>query len=135
MIGLLVITHGTLAQSLLDAAATIVGPLPAAAALGVERGLDSAELERRFETLLIQLDDDGAGVLVLTDMFGGTPANLAARHLPLRRMEILNGVNLPMLLKCASCRGDMEIEALADYLVGYGREAIVSTRSVLRRRE
>src|SRR5512136_1816054 len=101
MIGVVVVTHGQLATELVNAAETIVGDLPqfAAVSIGWHDDVDDAREEIRQAIARVQ---GTSGVLVLTDMFGGTPSNLGLTFLETDKVEVITGVNLPMLIKLAS---------------------------------
>ena len=103
MIGVVVVTHGQLATELVNAAETIVGDLPRFAAVSIGWH-DAVELAREEIAQAVTRVDSGSGVIVLTDMFGGTPSNLAITFLAEGRVEVVTGVNLPMLLKLAGTR-------------------------------
>ena len=110
MIGLVVVTHGRLAEEFVAAAEHVVGPQQYVAAVSI--GPDD-DMEKRREDILkaAQDVDDGNGVIILTDMFGGTPSNLAISVMEKAKAEVIAGVNLPMLIKIASIR---ESKSLAD---------------------
>lgn len=113
MIGLVLVTHGRLADELVAAMEHVVGPQPNVAAVCI--GPDD-DMERRRNDILscVARCDDGAGVVVLTDMFGGTPSNLAISIMDKAKVEVIAGVNLPMLIKLASVRhSEPLIEAVA----------------------
>ena len=103
MIGLVIVTHGRLAEEFVHAMEHVVGPQAAVTAICI--GPDD-DMERRRRDILAACDkvNDGAGVILLTDMFGGTPSNLAISIMEQARIEVLAGVNLPMLVKLASVR-------------------------------
>ena len=104
MIGLVLVTHGRLALEFIDALEHIVGPQPNVAAICI--GPDDDMEERRKEIIdSVKAADQGEGVVLLTDMFGGTPSNLAISVLDQGRVEVIAGLNLPMLIKLASVRG------------------------------
>src|SRR3954470_9744852 len=98
MIGVVVVTHGQLATELVNSAETIVGELPRFAAVSIGWHEDTEDARTEIEQAITRVDD-GNGVLILTDMFGGTPSNLAMTFLAEGRVEVLTGVNLPMLIK------------------------------------
>ena len=103
MIGLVLVTHGNLAAELVAAMEHVVGPQPNVAAVCI--GPDDDMEQRRDDIMAcVSRCDDGAGVVVLTDMFGGTPSNLAISIMDKARVEVIAGVNLPMLIKLASVR-------------------------------
>jgi PTS system mannose-specific IIA component len=133
MVGLVVAAHGKLAEELLRTAEGVVGKLERASALSIAAG-SSMEQARAALDEAIRAVDDGDGVLVLTDMFGGTPANLALTFLD-GKIEVLTGVNLPMLLKLATCRAEkMGLEATAQLLTAYGQKNITLASELLRTR-
>ncbi len=104
MIGLVLVTHGRLGEEFLQALEHIVGPQEKAVAVCI--GPDDDMEERRQEIIdKVQATQDGQGVVLLTDMFGGTPSNLAISVLEQSDVEVVAGVNLPMLIKLASVRG------------------------------
>ncbi len=104
MIGLLIIAHGTLGESLVHCASHVMGKRPLyLRQLGVTIHDDPDEILPQAQDL-IRFLDQGAGVLILTDMFGATPANIASRLLMPRKVEGIAGVNLPMLIKALTYR-------------------------------
>ena len=109
MIGLVLVTHGRLAAEFVSALEHVVGPQRnvAAICIGPEDDMEG----RRKEILeAVARVDDGAGVVVLTDMFGGTPSNLAISIMDKAKVEVIAGVNLPMLIKLASVRSTKKLE-------------------------
>lgn len=106
MIGIVVVSHGKLARELVAAAEHVVGPQENFEAISIEADDDmEARREQIIETALAC--DQGKGVIILTDMFGGTPSNLAISVMPKGKIEVLAGVNLPMLIKLAEVRGEL----------------------------
>jgi PTS system mannose-specific IIA component len=103
MIGMVLVTHGRLADELVAALEHVVGPQPnvSTVCIGPE---DDMEQRRRDILDSVGKVDDGSGVVVLTDMFGGTPSNLAISIMDKAKVEVIAGVNLPMLIKLASVR-------------------------------
>lgn len=133
MIGLVVATHGRLAEELLRTAEGIVGPLEQCEGVSVAAGASMEDARTRLGEA-IQRVDRGEGVLVLTDMFGGTPANLALTFLD-EKLEVVTGVNLPMILKLATARaGDLALRAAAELVAGYGQKNITLASELLRGR-
>ena len=113
MIGMVLVTHGRLAAEFVAALEHIVGPQQAIAAICV--GPDDDMEQRRREILeSVARVENGDGVVLLTDMFGGTPSNLAISVLDRAKVEVIAGVNLPMLIKLARIRGE---QRLADAVV------------------
>ncbi len=104
MIGVVLVTHGRLAQEFIDALVHVVGPQQNIAAVCIGPD-DDMEQRRREIVESVAAVDGGKGVVLLTDMFGGTPSNLAISVLDQGRIEVVAGVNLPMLIKLASLRG------------------------------
>jgi PTS system mannose-specific IIA component len=123
VIGVVVVTHGQLARELVNAAEAIVGDLPqfSAVSIGWHDDVEDAREEIRQA---IQRMQDGSGVLMLTDMFGGTPSNLGMTFLEPEKVEVVTGVNLPMLIKLAGLRGEGSLTAVARELRDTGRKAI-----------
>ena len=132
-LGVVVVTHGQLATELVNSAEMIVGDLPhfTSVAIGWHDDVDRAreEIGRAIERVRAsgQPDATTAGapvpVLVLTDMFGGTPANLAVTYVS-PDVEVITGVNLPMLIKLARPQPGMDLQALAHEMREHGRNAI-----------
>jgi mannose PTS system EIIA component len=108
MIGLVLVTHGRLASEFVTAMEHVVGPQERveAIAIGPE---DDMEARRADIATAIAKVDDGKGVIVLTDLFGGTPSNLAISLLERGRVEVIAGINLPMLIRLASARKTMKV--------------------------
>ncbi|MDI7863017.1 PTS sugar transporter subunit IIA [Rhizobiaceae bacterium n13] len=114
MIGLVLVTHGKLAEEFRHAVEHVVGPQKfiETVSIGPEDDMD----QRRQDILeAVARADDGQGVIILTDMFGGTPSNLAISVMKSGTIDVIAGVNLPMLIKLAGVRGDNDMErALAE---------------------
>lgn len=114
MIGLVLVTHGRLAEEFRHALEHVVGPQEAVETVSI--GPDDDMDQRRVDIVdAIRRADDGHGVIILTDMFGGTPSNLSISVMENGRTEVIAGVNLPMLIKLAGIRGGDDMErALAE---------------------
>jgi PTS system mannose-specific IIA component len=123
MVGVVVVTHGQLATELVNAAETIVGDLPRFAAVSIGWHDDPEQARSEIAEAIARLDG-GSGVVVLTDMFGGTPSNLAMSLLDAGRVEVVTGVNLPMLIKLANLREDEGLQEIARRIREDGRNAI-----------
>jgi len=124
MVGILLITHGTLGESLLRAAAHTLGRAPERAeAIGVTAADAPESLLARSREALARVDD-GSGVLVLSDMFGATPANVAAKLLQNGRVEGLSGANLPMLVRALSHR-ELPLPELVEKACAGGCDGVV----------
>ena len=103
MIGLVLVTHGGLAREFIAATEHVVGPQSHIGAVCIEPEDDMDQRRKDILTAVAEVDD-GNGVIVLTDMFGGTPSNLAISIMDKAKVEVIAGVNLPMLIKLASIR-------------------------------
>jgi PTS system mannose-specific IIA component len=126
-----VVTHGQLATELLNAAEMIVGDLPGFSAVSIGWH-DDVDVARDAIDRAITKAGTGGGVLLLTDMFGGTPSNLGLTFLEAGRVEVVTGVNLPMLIKLAKAPVDTDLTALARDLCAHGRAAIRVASDLLR---
>ena len=135
-LGVVVVTHGQLATELVNSAEMIVGDLPhfTAVSIGWHEDVDQAreEIGRAIERVTVTGDDgQRGGVLVLTDMFGGTPANLAVTYVS-DHVEVITGVNLPMLIKLARPQKDADLLTIARDMREDGRNAIWVASDLLR---
>ncbi|HOP18508.1 MAG TPA: PTS sugar transporter subunit IIA [Parvularculaceae bacterium] len=123
MIGLVIVTHGRLAEEFLAAAEHVVGPQEKARAVSI--GADDDMEKRRADILAAAKEvDSGDGVIILTDMFGGTPSNLAISVMEKANAEVIAGVNLPMLIKLASIRADQDLKGAVAAAHDAGRKYI-----------
>ena len=124
MLQILVLTHGPLGKVLLESARTIAGETPNVSALVLEWGDTFEQAQEKVRAELDRLDA-GEGVLVLTDMYGGTPFNVARNLVRPGRVEIVTGVNLPMVLRL-SClnHGEPSLGEAAEWIQGKGQQAI-----------
>jgi mannose PTS system EIIA component len=123
MIGVLLVTHGRLADELKAATEHVVGPQASFRTVCIG---PSDDMEARREEILeaIKSVDTGKGVILLTDMFGGTPSNLAISAMGSGQVEVIAGVNLPMLIKLASVRGAASLSEAVDKAQEAGRKYI-----------
>jgi len=130
MIGLVIVTHGGLANEFRAALEHVVGPqkLLETVSIGPE---DDMELRRRDILSAVQRADGGSGVVLLTDMFGGTPSNLSISIMDEARVEVIAGVNLPMLIKLATIRSETELVKAVDLAKEAGRKYISVASQVL----
>lgn len=132
MIGILVVTHGQLARELVTAAEMIVGEIPnvAPVSIGWHDDPDDAQKEIREG---IERVETGDGTVVLTDMFGGTPSNLSLALLEKGRVEVVTGVNLPMLIKLVNLRSaeGLDLEKAARQVSAQGKESICIASELL----
>ncbi len=130
MIGLVLVTHGGLAREFLAALEHVVGRQSQAATISI--GPDDDMEKRRSEIVeAVREVDQGDGVIILTDMFGGTPSNLAISIMEKRSVEVVAGANLPMLIKLASVRGDKPIDEAVRIAREAGRKYIEVASALL----
>ena len=132
MIGVVVITHGQLATELVNAAEMIVGDLPQFTAVSIGWHEDVNDAREDIAQAIERVHGGDAGVLLLTDMFGGTPSNLGMTFLEKDRVEVITGVNLPMLIKLAGLRTSSDLLAVAKEMRDHGRNAIWVASDFLR---
>ena len=130
MIGLVLVTHGRLAQELLAAMEHVVGEQKQVRVVCMEADDDMEQRRQEIRHALEEVDT-GQGVLLLTDMFGGTPSNLAISFLERKGVEVLAGVNLPMLIKISSARGTQTLQETARLAQQAGRKYISIASQVL----
>ncbi len=129
-VGGVIVTHGSLANELLSAAETIVGDIQHITAVSIDWH-DDIEIAREEIGKAIERVDSGAGVLVLTDMFGGTPTNLVCTFLGSAPIEVVTGVNLPMVIKLADQQPDETLEIIARRVRDQGQKNIYLASEVL----
>jgi len=129
--GVVVITHGQLATELLNAAEMIVGDLPRFGAVSIGWHDDVTVAHAAIAAAIAKVDA-GGGVLLLTDMFGGTPSNLAMAFLDAGRVEVVTGVNLAMMIKLAKGADDTDVLTRARTLCDHGKSAIRVASDLLR---
>jgi len=123
MVGLLVVTHCDLGRELLNAAEFIVGSIDSADALSITETTGSEKMRKTIEGKVRDLNS-GKGVLILTDMFGGTPSNLSLSFLKARSVEVLTGVNLPMIIAIVQNRKTSTLNELAEKAQEAGKTGI-----------
>ncbi|MDP9196558.1 MAG: PTS sugar transporter subunit IIA [Pseudomonadota bacterium] len=133
MIGMVLVTHGRLAADFLAALQHVVGEQKQAAAVCIA---PEDDMNRRREEILecIRTVDSGAGVVILTDMFGGTPSNLAISLMDQANVEVLAGINLPMLIKLAGVRATEPLERAVASACEAGRKYINVASALLARK-
>ena len=131
MIGVVVVTHGQLATEFVNAAETIVGDLPHFTAVSIGWHDDVQDARAEIATAVGRVQD-GGGVLILTDMFGGTPSNLGLTFLETDAVEVITGVNLPMVIKLAGLQNDKPLLDVARAMREQGRNAIWVASDLLR---
>ncbi len=131
MIGVVIVAHGQLAHAFKEGTELITGAQKnfMAVSVGAQNKVDMAR--EKLKEAIAQVDQ-GDGVLILTDMFGGTPSNMSLSFLEEKRIEVLTGVNLPMLIKLVNLRQESpDLESLKEELCIYGREKIIAASDLL----
>lgn len=123
LVGALVVTHGQLGQELVSAAQAIVGEISHMAAVSIGWNDDVEESKKKIEQGVSEVDQ-GKGVIILTDMFGGTPSNLSLSLLKSNELEIVTGVNLPMVIKLANQSGADPLSELVSKVKEQGQSHI-----------
>lgn len=132
MVGILVVTHSGLGEALIATAEAILeAPIEASTSVSVDLSQNAEKLRKKISAG-IKAVDKGAGVLILTDMFGGTPSNLSLSFLEEGRIEVLTGVNLPIVFRAAKMRKDKGLAELGESLQTYGRKSISLASGVLK---
>jgi PTS system mannose-specific IIA component len=131
MIGIILVTHGRLAEEFVSAMEHVVGAQKAVATICIGPS-DDMEVRRQDIADAIARVDSGAGVIMLTDLFGGTPSNLAISLLEPGRTEVIAGVNLPMLIRLAGARKDGDLRSAAEAAREAGRNYITMASEFLR---
>ena len=132
MVGVLIITHGNLGYELIQAAELIKGRMDGVLAISVDPTKGVEELKKEI-TSSIKKVDNGKGVLILTDLFGGTPSNLSLSFLKEGKLEVVSGVNLPMLLKLPDVR-EKDLTEFAYFIKDYGRRNISLASEILNKK-
>ncbi len=123
MIGVLVATHGNLGSELIKTVELIQGNLKGVLPLAVDQTRSVVELKKEIGAAVRKLDQ-GKGVLILTDLFGGTPSNIALSFLKQGKVEVITGVNLPMMLKLSEMRENLSLNDFAAGIRDYGMKNI-----------
>lgn len=123
MIGALVVTHGSLGRELVAAAEMIVGEISHIRAVSIGWHDDVNDAHNDIEKHIAEVED-GEGVLILTDMFGGTPSNISLSFLDEHQVEVVTGLNLPMLIKLATMPEPDSLPELATFIKQYGQRNI-----------
>ena len=135
MIGILIVTHRELGTALIDCVDFILGERPdALASVSIDLRENAENLRNKIEAGIKKVGKKD-GVLILTDMFGGTPSNLSYSFLEDGRIEVISGVNLPILIKAVDLRGDKPLPELAEHLESYGKKSISMASGILKGNE
>ena len=132
MTGILIVTHADLGRSLIDTASLILGrELEKLVSISIDIKEDPDHLRKKIKQAITKVND-GNGVILLTDMFGGTPSNLSYSFLEEGRIEVLSGVNLPILIRAASARKTQHLTELAASLEAFGKKSISLASGILK---
>jgi PTS system mannose-specific IIA component len=133
MIGIVLVSHGQLASELLRAAEIIVGKIENTVTVDIHPKMGMEEIHTSVEAA-IRTVDTGKGVLLFIDMFGGTPSNIGLSFLATHNVEVLTGVNLPMMVKLPMVRPTMPLSELAKFLQDYGQRNITIPGDMLKKK-
>ena len=133
MIGLVVATHGNLGGELLVSAQMILGPVRNAKAVSINQDSSMEDIRDAIAVAVSEVGADDKGVIIVTDMFGGTPANVSMTFLEPQAVEVLTGVNLPMLLKFFNSQESLGLDELAGIIKSYGQQSIALASEYLQR--
>ena len=132
MIGIVITTHSHLGEALIEAAKFIIGNQPEMTVpVSINLDEDAEQLRKKIAKGIKQVNQKD-GVLILTDMFGGTPSNLSYSFLEEGRIEVLSGVNLPILIKALNSRKKMSLDELATTLETFGKKSISLASGILK---
>ncbi len=133
MIGIVIVTHGQLGEALVDTAEIIFSSKPESViSVSINLAENVEKLRKKINTAIKSVDSN-KGILLLTDMFGGTPSNLSYSFLEEGRIEVISGVNLPVLLKAVNLRKkDMDLHQMAKTIETYGKKSISLASSILK---
>ncbi len=132
MIGILIVSHRQLGEALVDASEFIIGNKPdALESVSIDINESADKLRKKIADGIKKVDQNN-GVLILTDMFGGTPSNLSYSFLEEGRLEVISGVNLPILIKVITLRKDMALTKLAQQLEAFGKTTIKLASGILK---
>jgi len=133
MIGLVIATHGSLGKELLNAAQMIIGPVINATSVSILHESGMEEIRDAISAAVAEVGGDGDGVIIATDMFGGTPANVSMTFLENQSVEVMTGINLPMVLKFFNSQESLSLGELAAILKSYGQQSIALASEYLKR--
>jgi PTS system mannose-specific IIA component len=131
VIGTIVVSHGNIGVEMVRVARSIVTDAAPMAGVALEHDEDATQMREKILAAIREVDR-GAGILLLSDMFGGTPSNLCLSFLQEGRIEVITGVNLPMLIKLASFRGERPLAEIAAFIRDYGQKNIALAGEVLK---
>ena len=130
MVGIVVVSHDNIAREMVNVAKKILPDAKGIAAVAIDSDA-SVEINRQKIAAAIAEVDRNSGVLLLSDMFGGTPSNLCLSFLGRARLEVISGINLPILIKLAGDNNRHSFEEMIEFIRDYGRKNIVIASKVL----
>jgi len=133
MVGIVIVTHGNLARDLVEVTEIIVGTCSGIIPVTIQPEEGIAEIARKVENAL-KTADRGSGVLILTDLFGGTPSNVSLSFLHEDKVEVLSGVNLPMIIKIATNCDSDDLKELARLGKAAGKKNIALASEIMRKK-
>lgn len=133
MVGVVLVTHPNLGDEFIRSAELICGKMSNLVAVSIDTRKEVEELRKEISAAIKSVDL-GEGVLILTDMFGGTPSNMSLAFLSEERVEVLTGLNLPMLIKISSCRGGRNLKELAKMVKEAGQRNINLASEILQKK-
>jgi PTS system mannose-specific IIA component len=133
MVGAIVVTHCRLGQELINACEFIVGKIDALVAVTIDPARRPEELRSQIRAAIDQVNR-GGGVLIFTDMFGGTPSNISLTFLEEGKVEIVTGVNLPMIIRFATEREGKNLAEVSESVKAYGRRSISQATEILQKK-
>ena len=132
MVGIVIVTHSNLGSAIIDAAEFILGAVPEAVVpVSIDLKEDPEKLRKKIAKAIKSVNQD-KGILILTDMFGGTPSNLSYSFLEEGKVEVLSGVNLPILIKAIDIRQKMDLSKMAKNLEQFGKRSISLASGILK---
>ena len=129
----MITTHGNLGSEFMKVAEMIKGTLKSVMHISIDQTKGMEELKKEITAAIRKLDQ-GQGVLILTDLFGGTPSNLSLSLLKEGKVEVVTGINLPMLLKLTDIREKMNLQDFAMHIRDYGRKNIYLASEILKKK-
>jgi mannose PTS system EIIA component len=133
MVGIVLVTHPHLGEEFIRSAEMICGKMPRVLAVSIDTRKEVEELRRGIADAIKKVDE-GDGVLILTDMFGGTPSNMSLAFLQEDRVEVLSGLNLPMMIKLSNCREGRSLKELAKMVKEAGQKNINLASEILQKK-
>ena len=133
MVGIVIVTHGNFAEELLAATEMIIGPLKQMEAVAIHAKEGLNDLEKKLKKA-IEKTNSPEGVLILSDMFGGSPATVSLSFIGRYKIKVLTGVNLPIILDVATHRESCDLQKLADSALAAGEKSILMADEIFRRK-